>query len=56
MTDYEKALLYDKLVSISVKVNDFGSLFHYQITIPAIKNQTFENALQAIQISQQEEP
>jgi hypothetical protein len=55
MTDSEKARLYDKLVSIASKINDWGSLFHYQITIPAINNQTFEEALIAIKTSQPEE-
>lgn len=48
MTDHEKARLYDKLVSLAVKINDWGSLFHYQITLFAMKNQTFEEALVAV--------
>lgn len=48
MTDHDKAFLYDKLVSMSSRINDWGSLFHYQITIPATKNQTFEEALEAV--------
>jgi hypothetical protein len=48
MTNSEKADLYDLIMARLIRVNDWGSLFHYQITIPAMKKQTFEEALRSM--------
>lgn len=56
MTDWQKAQLYDRLMEHVIKINDWGHLCHYQITIPAIGNQTFGEALMAMKPIQNNEP